>query len=113
MFGMDIKQIRYLNTRAVVAKAGGITALADKLGKSQSQVSAFAGINPHKGIGDKIARQIEEAYDLPRGWLDKAHDEGNEKLVMLNHAVKDFTPAELAELMAQAELIKKRKRGEL
>ena len=72
---MDSRKIRYLNARALVAKAGGITAFADAIGKQQPQASSFAGENPIKGIGPKIARQIEVAFEKPPGWLDLPHPE--------------------------------------
>lgn len=110
---MDIKQIRYENARRLVDKAGGISAFGERIGKSQAQTSSFAGKSPSKGIGDKIARQIEEAFEMPRGWLDRHQDEVSEKLTLINHAIKDFSNDELMELLAQADLIKRRKRGEL
>ena len=67
---MDSKTIRYKNARMLVRECGGISAFADKLGKQQSQVSAIAGENPIKGIGPKIARQIESAFRKPEGWMD-------------------------------------------
>lgn len=74
---MNSKEIRYAHIRKIVAAisrelggAGGITVLAEKLEKSQSQVSQFAGENPTKGIGDKVAPQIEAAFSLPHGALD-------------------------------------------
>lgn len=72
---MDSKSIRYKNTRELVHLAGGVSAFAEKLGKQQSQVSSFAGENPVKGIGPKIARQIEAAFGKPTGWLDTPHQE--------------------------------------
>ncbi|WP_257602983.1 hypothetical protein [Pseudomonas aeruginosa] len=42
------------------------TDLADLLGKSQAQVSSFAGKNPSKGIGNQIAREIELALSPER-----------------------------------------------
>lgn len=67
---MDSKSIRYRNTRLLVDQVGGVSSFADKIGKGQSQASQFAGTNPIKGIGNKVAREIEEAFDKPHGWLD-------------------------------------------
>jgi SOS-response transcriptional repressor LexA len=67
---MDSKSIRYQNTRLLVEQVGGVSSFADKIGKGQSQTSQFAGTNPIKGIGNKVAREIEEAFDKPHGWLD-------------------------------------------
>lgn len=67
---MDSKTIRYKNTRLLIEQVGGISNFAEKTNKGQSQISQFAGSNPTKGIGNKIAREIELAFDKPHGWLD-------------------------------------------
>lgn len=72
---MDSKTIRYINTRLLVDQIGGVSNFAEKIGKGQSQTSQFAGANPIKGIGNKVAREIEEAFDKPHGWLDLPHIE--------------------------------------
>jgi SOS-response transcriptional repressor LexA len=72
---MDSKTIRYKNTRYLVHSVGGVSAFAEKLGKQQSQVSAIAGESPVKGIGPKIARQIETAFGKANGWLDVPHQD--------------------------------------
>lgn len=72
---MDSKTIRYKNARFLVRSIGGVSAFADKLGKQQSQVSAFAGESPVKGIGPKIARQIEVTFGKANGWLDVPHQD--------------------------------------
>ncbi|OBY75295.1 LexA family protein [Acinetobacter gyllenbergii] len=71
---MDSKSIRYKNTRLLVDQVGGVSSFADKIGKGQSQASQFAGTNPIKGIGNKVAREIEIAFDKPHGWLDLPHE---------------------------------------
>lgn len=70
---MDSKSIRYKNTRYLVDIAGGVSNFGEKIGKSQSQTSQFAGSTPIKGIGNKIAREIEAAFKKDHGWLDVAH----------------------------------------
>lgn len=70
---MDSKSIRYNNVRILVREAGGISNFANKINKGQSQVSQFAGANPIKGIGSKVAREIEVAFDKPHGWLDAVY----------------------------------------
>ncbi|ENU24235.1 hypothetical protein F993_01551 [Acinetobacter proteolyticus] len=70
---MDSKTIRYNNTRILVDQVGGVSNFANKINKGQSQTSQFAGTTPIKGIGNKVAREIEEAFGKPHGWLDVAH----------------------------------------
>jgi SOS-response transcriptional repressor LexA len=55
---------------------GSQASLARAIGKGQTQVSHwFTGVRP---IGEKVARDIEVALMLPRGWLDNEHEtQGN------------------------------------
>lgn len=86
---MDIKDIRHRNVRALVnelqgmaardgKRSGGMTMLAEMLGKSVAQVSRFASGKPSTQIGDRIAREIEEAFGKERGWMD--HVQWSDKL---------------------------------
>lgn len=75
---MDIKQTRYHNARYLLKnEALGVNDFAEKIGRSQSQTSAYVGENPTKNIGDKIARVIEAAFNKPYGWLDSINDEAD------------------------------------
>jgi SOS-response transcriptional repressor LexA len=67
---MNVKCVRRENLRALAKAVGGITALANRLGKSQGQISHLIGLNPTKNIGDKLAAEIEQAFNKPPGWLD-------------------------------------------
>lgn len=75
IISMDSRTIRYKNVRYLVDFIGGVTNFADKINKSQSQASQFSGSNPIKGIGNKVAREIESAFGKDHGWLDAAHPE--------------------------------------
>lgn len=77
---MDSKTIRYNNTRILVEQAGGVSNFANKINKGQSQTSQFAGTTPIKGIGNKVAREIEDAFGKPHGWLDVLHQENSNSL---------------------------------
>jgi SOS-response transcriptional repressor LexA len=76
---MNIKVIRRENLRTLAKLAGGITHLADKLNKTQSQISHLIGKKPIKNIGDKIAAEAEVAFNKPLGWLDHPHRSSEEK----------------------------------
>ena len=70
----SIHEIRRKNARTLADSVGGVVAFSDKINKLQSQVSSFIGIRPTKNIGEKVAKQIEQAFNKPNGWLDKDHD---------------------------------------
>lgn len=83
---LDINEIRHRNVRLLIRqleeaegrtgdRAGGLTMLAAKLGKSSGQVAHFASENPIKNIGNDIAREIEAKFGLERGWMDWLQDE--------------------------------------
>lgn len=72
---MDISEIRYKNAKYLVDSVGGVTAAAEKMDKSQSQLSHIAGEKPIKNIGKKIARQFEQIFNKPKDWLDHPHPE--------------------------------------
>lgn len=69
----NVKDIRRDNMRALAESIGGITAMAERLGKSQSQISHLIGYTPIKNIGDRIATEVEKAFGKPFGWLDRDH----------------------------------------
>ncbi len=79
---MDSKTIRYNNTRFLVEQVGGVSNFAEKLSKGQSQTSQFAGSSPIKGIGNKVAREIEDAFNKPHGWLDIIHNHAEQTLLI-------------------------------
>jgi len=85
---MNISEIRLENARYLANSIGGVVAMAERLGKSQPQVSHFIGGNPVKNIGNKIARQIEEAFDKENGWLDNCYTESSD---MAHNALSNTT----------------------
>lgn len=76
--GMITREIRLENARRLARQADPkhpIKGLADVLGKPQALISNYIGRNPSKGIGPTISREIEKAFNLPHGWMDKEHAE--------------------------------------
>ncbi|MDF2792658.1 MAG: peptidase s24-like domain protein [Pseudomonas orientalis] len=74
---MKISDTRLQNFRRILAdRKLRLTDIADILGKAPAQVSAFGGKNPTKGIGDQIAREIEKALGLHKGYLDMPYGLG-------------------------------------
>lgn len=70
---MNVKDIRRQNLRALSRISGGVSKLAERLEKSQSQISHLIGTNPVKNIGDKFAAHVERVFNKPYGWLDQMH----------------------------------------
>ncbi|MFV5263844.1 hypothetical protein ACMUMS_09795 [Acinetobacter courvalinii] len=98
---MDSKTIRYNNTRILVDQVGGVSNFANKINKGQSQTSQFAGTTPIKGIGNKVAREIEEAFDKPHGWLDVSHQEDSN----FSYSISNEQNKELVELIKALNLL--------
>lgn len=73
-------EIRRENLALLVTAAGGVTAFAALIGKSQSQVSQWLNASPDfktgkpRQVSDPSARQIETACRLSRGWMDQPHE---------------------------------------
>ena len=70
---MDIQEIRRHNSRLLASRFKTLTEFAEALDRAPTYVSRFLGKNPTRGIGGKIAREIETAFDKPHGWLDIYH----------------------------------------
>jgi transcriptional regulator with XRE-family HTH domain len=75
---MDREHTRRENARHLARQHDGLAEFARRLEMSNSQVSQIIGKNPTKNIGNSIARRIEEAYGVGRGWLDVPHGQPDE-----------------------------------
>ncbi|WP_153301593.1 hypothetical protein [Endozoicomonas arenosclerae] len=92
----------------------GITRFADVLGRTQQQANQFAGPNPVKGIGPKIARLIEEKFDLESGYLDRMPEKksildqpaqsAGESILKAGMAAEAYSLAQKAWLSAKSEM---------
>ncbi|WP_447956529.1 S24 family peptidase [Vreelandella sp. EE7] len=67
--------------------------LADKLDRAPSQCSSFAGKNPSKNIGERLARHIEKNLQLPITYLDDVRN--LEEPVKENHNTHDIHDADI------------------
>lgn len=71
-----IEEIRIERFRMLKDEYKTVAALASVLGKSDSQVSQWLNSSPNsesgrpRSVSSDICRQIEEACDKPRGWMD-------------------------------------------
>ncbi|MCZ6803261.1 MAG: hypothetical protein O7D86_04825 [Proteobacteria bacterium] len=69
--------IRRKNLRFLVKKEGGITRLAEKLSKSKSHLSQLTSSGASRGMGARLAREIERRLNLGMGWMDISHNKGS------------------------------------
>jgi len=76
---MDSKAIRLANLARLVSDFGGLQAVANLVGTSYDTLwQAQAGIKlpsgKTRGIGDNMARRLEQACKKPIGWMDWDHN---------------------------------------
>ena len=71
-----VEEIRVDNLKRLVTEHKSLHAVAEKLGKDDSQVSQWLNRSPNSGTGkprnisSKSARAIEDAFSKPVGWMD-------------------------------------------
>lgn len=76
------KEIRHENLLKLIDQIGSTQKLADRLGKTHSQISQLKNKSPNsrtgkaRGIGDDAAREIEITLGLETGWMDHEHSLG-------------------------------------
>jgi phage repressor protein C with HTH and peptisase S24 domain len=85
---MDNYTIRLNNLRALEKQEASRTRLAEKLDIPYAQLSHYIGKNPSKNIGIKTARQVEQVFNLPHGWMDIEHIEAIEKVPSLTKVLE-------------------------
>ncbi len=78
--GMDAKQIRKANLATLIFREGKAAAVAEKVGTAAAYLSQILSAKTKAQVGDDLARRIETAYGLPRGWMDVIHEEGTESV---------------------------------
>lgn len=61
------------NARALARDVGGVSRLAEMISVSPSQMSQIIGPNPVRNMGAPTSRRIEQAFNLPEGWMDIPH----------------------------------------
>jgi hypothetical protein len=94
---MTIDEIRRENLAALIKELGGVSTFAEKIAKSDSQVSQWRNASVDsktkkpRGISDDACRDIEEKCGKPRGWMDNNHNES---------AIPPVSPDKLMQLVA-------------
>lgn len=95
----SVYEQRRANLRNLVAQWGGPTSMAKKLGHSNgSYLAQLIGPNPSREISEKVAREVEVKLNLPAGWLDTAHNPGDQ---IDDQAISDCVRAVSAALRDQ------------
>ncbi len=76
----DVVEIRRANLMALIDDYKTQAYFAERIGKPASYVSQLKkGLTPKGkpvGMGNNVARDIEQALNLPFGWMDRLHDDG-------------------------------------
>jgi len=83
---MDIAAIRLANAESLKKKCNSMADFARKLGKEPAQVRHWFNPNVNKNIGNKIAREIEAAFNKPHGWMDSIHEQAKGNMTQSNIA---------------------------
>jgi transcriptional regulator with XRE-family HTH domain len=76
-----IEDVRRDNLRRLRNELGSVQELADRIGKSQSQLSQWLNASTHstsgkpRTISSGSCREIEKTLGRPDGWMDAEHQE--------------------------------------
>lgn len=89
-----VDEIRRENLAALAKRLGGNSDLAQKLDRTESQVSQWVtgSLLPsgrRRGMRPETARWIEATAGLPPGWLDQEHPESTANAVSQEMAVRE------------------------
>lgn len=95
---MENKEIRLANLKILIAGFGTVTEFADKVGTDRNYLFQILSAKTKACVGTRLARSIEAAFDLPRGWMDQIHNELTEMQRMYIKLFGDLPP----ELQEQA-----------
>jgi len=74
-----IDEIRLDNLLALIDKAGSVQAVAEATNRSHAQISQiknsskYGDTGKNRAMGATMARALEKAFQLERGWMDNAH----------------------------------------
>lgn len=71
---MTVHAIRLENLRVLLAKRS-IADFAQFVGTNPAYISQIFSDRTKANVGSKLARQIEAAHKLPKGWMDERHGE--------------------------------------
>ena len=90
---MDVYQARLDNLLTLLAREGEVQRLADKIGTPPAYISQITSHKTKRHMGAVLARKIERAYNLPRGWMDMPHGQDNAEALVLAKKIACLSPA--------------------
>lgn len=67
---VDVTKIRRENLRRLIREHHGPKAFGERVSLATSFLVQMAGPNPTRNVSEATARKVEEALDLPSGWMD-------------------------------------------
>lgn len=70
-----IAEIHLENLTALASAFPSQRKFAEHLNKDPKQVNQWWGKGSARGIGPQVAREVEESFGKPRGWLDNDHSQ--------------------------------------
>lgn len=100
-WGMDSKTLRRQNLTALAQRLGSLAELERRTSGEVTASYASQIRNGYREMGDQIARRLEVAFGLPKGWMDQHHAQGNgtggtiRGSVEVGSVVTEFTPGAL------------------
>jgi hypothetical protein len=69
-----IDEIRRANLEILLSEAGSQAEIGRRIDRTPNQVNQWFGKGSSRNIGDKSARELEVAFDKPKGWMDQDHN---------------------------------------
>lgn len=71
---MDISEIRQNNLKALIDEVGGRQEFIRRSGKAEAQIGQLLSNAPSsRNVGTRLAREFEEKFSKPKGWMDQPH----------------------------------------
>lgn len=97
---MDVYQARLINLLTLLAQEGEVQRLADKIGTPPAYISQITSHKTKRHMGAALARKIERAYNLQRGWMDVSHEQEDSESLELARKIARLSPERRAALHA-------------
>ena len=113
----NIRDVKRANLRLIIEKYG-VAEVCARTGMKAPQLSQYVGRSQTRNLGDRNARRIEQAFNLPPNYMDTLHEASllDQLLNAARHAEPDVLVSILRQLSALTakidELSKQQQRAE-